>query len=93
MYELHDTCFAQYRRLVREEYRDAAFDVAMAQFRMSRSRYKLERAIGHRFSTTDLIADMGVERFKSDSELRDKLPGTFLAHAKATYVEREGEVV
>jgi hypothetical protein len=92
MYELHDPCFARFRDLVREEFTDAAFDVAMAQFRMMRGRYKLERAIAHRFSITDVVADMGVERFSSVDELREKLPGTYLAHAKASYIDLEGAI-
>lgn len=86
VYELHDPCFARYRELVHAAYGDAAFDVAMAQYRLSRSQYRLEHAIAHRFAATDVIADMGVERYATAGELRDKLPGTYLAHAKYSYV-------
>jgi hypothetical protein len=86
VYELHDPCFARYRDLVRAVYGDAAFDVAMAQYRMPRHQYRLEHAIAHRFAATDVIADMGVEQFATAVELRSKLPGTYLAHAKFNYV-------
>lgn len=86
LYDLHDPCFARYRDLTRQSYGDAAFDVAMANFRMRRSQYRLEHALAHRFVATEVIADLGVERFTSISELREKLPGTFIAHAKFNYV-------
>lgn len=89
LYELHDPCFARYRQLVQADYDDAAFDVAMAQYRMPRYQYRLEHAVAHRFTATNVIADMGVEQFASVEELRAKLPGTYLAHAKFNYVSKK----
>lgn len=86
VYDLHDPCFARYRGLTRQAFGDAAFDVAMANLRMRRSQYRLEHALAHRFVATNVIADLGVERFASLSELRERLPGTFIAHAKFKYI-------
>lgn len=86
IYDLHDLCFAHYRELVRVAYGDAAFDVAMSLYRTPRYQYRLEHALAHRFAATNIIADMGVEQFSTSDEMRLKLPGTYLVHAKFNFV-------
>jgi hypothetical protein len=88
IYELHDPCFAHYRDLVRQDHDPAAFDVALALYRMRRGRYDLDHAIAHRFGITDVVIDLGVESYATEDDLRQKFPGTFLAHAKAEFLAR-----
>lgn len=86
IYDLQDPCFAHYRTLVHAAYGDAAFDVAMSLYRTPRYRYILEHSLAHRFAATNVIADMGIEGFANIEEMRLKLPGTYLAHAKFNFV-------
>lgn len=89
VYNIGNRCFARYRQLTREVYGDAAYDVALAYFRLSRRNYMTAHAVASHFSITNVIIDLGVERIPSLAELRARFPDTFLVHGKHNYVYKQ----
>lgn len=87
IYKAGDRCFRRYRELVRDEYGDAAFDVAMTYYRMSLKRIMVLKNVASRFQVTDVIAHLGVTRFDED-EVRRRFPTAYLVHGKFMHVKR-----
>lgn len=87
IYVLDDKCFEKYRELVRKEYGNGAFDVAMTYYRLKMGNLGIYKAVASRFQVTEVVADMGVGVFQEE-EVREKMPRVYLVHGKFMHVKR-----
>lgn len=85
IYRIGDSCFSAYRKLVRDEYGNGAFDVAMVYYRLDSSRLAVWQAVAHRFQVSTLVVGLSVHHFDN---LPDLFPTTYLVHGKADFVKK-----
>lgn len=89
IYALGDPCFDRFRQLTRDAYGTAAFDVAMAQYRLAMRNVAVFQEVAHRFQATELIAHIGLANM-GEQQLLERFPRAFLVHGKYMHVKHPG---